>query len=290
MFRTHRSRRLAVSGLALAFAAVFNASAAAADAGVQTVRPAHIGIILPPAPPPMQNILPPDSGLATTYSFYSGTGYVSWSVCGSVIGSEGCYAGGNMGPFTHAGALIEGNETVSGNTVTRNIYVVDDGVRALVLLYIYKQTVVVTPPYAEITVAPVTTLGLYLVGGTGVVSYIAGNDHALFIGTNLSETAVKVEKDTLAVSNVGGFSPPLKVSSITANKYGYVTVNFGGNHGFTGFYAYDNFGNLFEDGGGNELVAGNRNGISVGTLQANGASQLSAARMQIHMTTSNRKP
>lgn len=286
MSNTRRSRTLIVTAILLVFAVALGATAT----GVQIAHPGHIGIILPPAPPPAHNALPPDSGLYTTYSFGGNNGYVSWLVCGATIGSDGCYGSGSMGPFGHAGALIEGNETVSGNTVTRNIYVLDDAVQALVQLHIYKQVITVTSPYAQITVDPVNTLTLPLVGGAQTSSYIAGNDHFLFVGTNRSAVAVRIEKDNLAVTELGGFSPPLTVSSITADKYGFVTVNFGGVGGFSGFYSFDNFGNEVEDGGGNELVAGNRNGISVSSLEATAASQISAARMQVHMKKISVKP
>ncbi len=181
---------------------------------------------------------------------------------------------------------------VSGASVTRNIYVVDDAVNGgtAVKIYIYKQTDVVTPPYAAISVNLVDTLSLPLSGGIGTLSYIAGNDRFLFVGTNRSQGAVRFKKDDLSVSLLGGFSPPLNVSSITADKYGYVTVNFGGSSGFSAFYSFDASGNVVEDGGGNELVAGNTNGISIGSLEANGASEVSAARMQIRLKKATAKP
>ncbi|MEP6899135.1 MAG: hypothetical protein ABI870_11435 [Rhodanobacter sp.] len=292
MSKTSHLRAPVVTSLLLALAVALPANAGNATTAVQTTRPDHIGIILPPSPPPAQNVVPPDSGLYTTYSFGDAGGYVLWLVCGSTVGSDGCYGSGNLGPFGHAGAIIEGNETVSGKTVTRNIYVVDDAANggAGVKLYIYTKTDVVSSPYDQITVNLTGTLSLPLVGGAGAVSYIAANKGFLFTGTSRSQEAVRIEKDNLSITELGGFSPPINVSSITADKYGFVTVNFGGSSGFGGFYAFDPSGNFDEDGGGNDLVAGNANGISIGSLAANGASGISASRMQIRLKKTFVKP
>src|SRR6185437_8870979 len=134
--------------------------------------PAPIGRIgiLPPVP----NVLPaPDASLYTTYSLASNYTTLNWDVCGYRGDSFGCYGSGSLGPFGHVGAAIEGNESVNGNTVTRKIYVVDDGF--------------------------------------------------LYIGTSRSTAPVQVQESNLAYGYAGGFSPPIIDSSVTANKYGYVT-------------------------------------------------------------------
>jgi hypothetical protein len=68
---------------------------------------------------------------------------VSLIVCGSLPGSGGCYGSAYLGPFGKIGALLEGNPSTKGNTVTRAIYVLDiaTGTKGTdVALSIYKKT------------------------------------------------------------------------------------------------------------------------------------------------------
>jgi len=270
----------AVASLLLALVIALPASAQTSTiAAAQTASANRIGILpLPVLPRP-----PPDINLYTTYSFGNSTS-IFWVVCGSTSESGGCYDAGNMGPFGHAGAIIEGNEVVNNNTVTRNIYVVDDaaGSGTGVTLYVYQKTDVVTSSFDTTTVTLTNTIALPLTGGANVTTYMAANAGYLFIGTSLSQSAVEVQKAALSYVSVGGFSPPMNVSAITANKYGYVTVNFGGGTGgFSGFYAFGPNGGSVEDGGGNENVVDTMNAISTANLGANGSSEISASRMQI---------
>ena len=58
----------------------------------------------------------------TSYYFSSGYKTVSFFVCGSVPGSDGCYGTGSLGPFGHVGAMIEGGVHTVSNVVNRDIY------------------------------------------------------------------------------------------------------------------------------------------------------------------------
>ncbi|RDD81214.1 hypothetical protein DVJ77_12890 [Dyella tabacisoli] len=190
-----------------------------------------------------------------------------------------------MGPFGRAGALIEGNESVDAttSTVTRNIYVVDEaaGSGAGVTLYVYKKTDVVGPLFDTVTISLTNTITLPLTGGLSAKTYLAADDGFLFIGTNQSPFAVRVQKSNLAISQIGGFSPPINVSSITSNKYGYVTVTFGGIGGSDGFYVFAPNGNVTEDGGGADFMVSNSTGLSTANLAATSA--IPAVRMHIQL-------
>jgi hypothetical protein len=212
---------------------------------------------------------PPDSTLFTTYDLSPGYQTVGWLVCGSTQQTSGCYAAGSLGPFVGVGALMEGNPVVNGNTVTRAIYVVDSGSANSVKLYVYKKTDTVTPQTDTVTVTLNRTADLspLLVGGASVSCSMAANNRFLFIGTDQSPQAVEVNKSTLSVAAVGGFSPPLNVTAITADKYGYVTVTQGNFFsGGNGFYVFgpDGFGR--EDGGGAEFMLNTVNAVSTSTL------------------------
>lgn len=223
---------------------------------------------LPPNPPSGDSSAPPDASLYTTYSFWSSHQNVSWVVCGSTQQSEGCYGAGQLGPFGHVGALMEGDQTVTGNTVTRDIYVVDDaaGSGTGVTLDVYLKTDVVTSEYDTSSVTLKRTVNLPLTGGAGVTTFMAANKGYLFIGTNKSTSAVALDKGALIPASIGGFSPPGYVAAITSNSYGYVAVTFGGNSGSTGSYVYGPNGGLSQDGGSANLVLNNRQGVSTATL------------------------
>ena len=119
-----------------------------------------------------------DAGLYTTYSFYNGFVTVDWVVCGQTHGWYGCYASGSLGPFGNVGALMEGNPSTKGNTVTRALYIVDVGTGSgvnSINLYIYKKVDTITPPNDSVTITLTKTVQLPLVGGTGASSSLTAS-------------------------------------------------------------------------------------------------------------------
>jgi hypothetical protein len=212
---------------------------------------------------------PPDVTLFTTYTLDSLDQNVSWIVCGSTASSSGCYASGSLGPFGRAGALLEGNPSVnlSTNTVTRAIYVVDIASANGVVLYVYKKTDAVSSSFDTVTVTLSKTVTLPLAGGSTALCSMAANNGFLFIGTDQSPQAVRVQKNNLTVTQVGGFSPPINVTAITANKYGYVTVTQGHfSSGESGFSVFGPNGALQEDGGGADFMLNTATAVSTTTL------------------------
>jgi hypothetical protein len=207
----------------------------------------------------------PDSTLFTTYTAATDLQSANWVVCGSTAQSGGCYASGNLGPFGHIGAMLEGQPVISGNSVTRNIYVVDvaSGSSANgVSLFVYTKTDVVSSSFDQVTVTLDQTIALPLVGGSTVTASMAANNGYLFVGTNQSTQAVRISKDQLVVTPVVGFSTPLPVASITADINGYVTVTFGAPGGqFSGFYVFGPTGGLQEDGGGANFILNDLNAV-----------------------------
>jgi hypothetical protein len=199
---------------------------------------------------------PPDATLFTTYTMDNAHTTVNFVVCGSIGFGSGCYDAGNMGPFGKVGAILEGNrsQNLTTNTVTRNIFVLDvaSGTNATgVTLYIYKRTDAITSSFDTTTVTLVKTVSLPIMGGISARASMAGNAKFLFIGTNQSPNAIEVKKGTWTFTGIGGFSPPINVSAITSDKYGYVTVTFGSfSGGESGFVVFGPDGGTREDGGG----------------------------------------
>ena len=203
---------------------------------------------------------PIDAGLYTSHNFFDHNKKISWVVCGSLPGSSGCFSSGDLGPFSKVGALLEDNPSTNlgTQTVTRYIYVLDiaagtnlNGVE----LYIYKKTDVISATYDHATVTLSDKVSLPLIGGATAIASMAGNVNYLFIGTTESPQAVEVTKSTLALTQVGGFSPPLNVHAVTADAYGYITVEFGKFGGSpTGNYVFGPDGTVQGDGGGTSFM------------------------------------
>jgi len=198
----------------------------------------------------------PDSTLFTTYTINSPHTSLTWIVCGSTLQTSGCFAAGSLGPFGKIGAVLEGNQfaNLKTSTVARYIYVVDvaSGTSlAGVTLYVYKKTDVVSSTFDTVTVTLVKTLSLPLTGGTTALTSMAANNNCLFVGTDQGPNALRIQKSNYAITDFGGFSPPINVSAITSDKYGYVTITYGDFAGpNNGFIVVGPDGNTREDGGG----------------------------------------
>ena len=178
-------------------------------------------------------------GFYTVYTFNPYTYQnLPWSLCGRNFNSSGCFVAGNLGPFGKADALIEGNpKVVDASTITHPIYVVDTeaGRGTHVALYVYKETIIVKDPGAS-TVTLIATVPLPLGGGGSAICSMAANDKFLFIGTNQTEYALRVRKSDLAVTKAGKWGLGATVSSMSSDKRGYITINFGAGG--------SNFGNI----------------------------------------------
>ena len=217
-----------------------------------------------------QPAAPPDSTLFTTYGISGNLQNVSWIVCGSTQQTEGCYAAGNLGPFGRVGSLLESQSIVKGNVVTREIYVLDVATGNNgngVTLIVYKKTDTVTADSDTVSVSQVKAVSLPLTGGATANASMAANKLFLFIGTDQSPVAIEMQKKNFSYNQIGGFSPPINVSAITADAYGYVTVTFGSfGNGESGFYVYGPNGEGEEDGGGAQFMLSDVAGMPTTSL------------------------
>jgi len=196
-----------------------------------------------------------DSTLFTNYTLNSPHTSIEWVVCGSLPGSDGCYGAGSLGPFGRVGAMIEGNPSINlaKGTVTRYIYVLDVAAGAaadLVALSIYKKVDTIVGSSDSITVTAFKTVVLPLTGGASTEASMAANNLFVYIGTNQDPSAVQLKKSNFAITQFSVISGSPTVSSITANKYGFVTVTWGSSDGTSGFEVLDPTGRPQEDGGG----------------------------------------
>jgi hypothetical protein len=210
-----------------------------------------------------------DATLYTKYSTQADRAHhtiVSWVVCGSLPGSSGCYGSGNLGPFGMAGAVLEGEPTtdLTVNTVTRAIYVLDIASgpnRNEVMLYVYTKVDTITTDSDTVTVTLSQTISLPLVSG---LSSMAANKQFLFIGTDRSPYAVEIDKQTFSITQLGGFNPPINVTGITADEYGYATLSFGGfNSHHSAFIVVGPDGSDEEDGVGSQFMANTNQAVKI---------------------------
>jgi len=204
---------------------------------------------------PATSAAPIDATLYTRYNTDIAHTSVTWNVCGSLPGSSGCYGSGSLGPFGKAQAVLEGEPKTDriANTVTRAIYVLDIASgpnQNEVVLYVYTKVDTITTDSDTVTVTLSKTISLPLVGGLLAHPAMAANSQFLFIGTDQSPYAVEIDKQTFSVTQVGGgFSPPINVTAILGDQYGYVTLSFGSfRSAHTGFNVIGPDGSAKEDG------------------------------------------
>jgi hypothetical protein len=129
----------------------------------------------------------------------------------------------------------------------------------IVSLNVFKKTDTITSNSDTVSITPSKKLTLPLTGGGNALCSMAANDGFIFVGTDASPNAVKVNKLTYSLTKLGGFSPPLPVTAITANDYGYVTVTQQAATGGSGFSIYGPNGMLQEDGGGAPFIPNTTN-------------------------------
>ncbi len=165
---------------------------------------------------------------------------------------------GGLGPFLSAGAILEGLPSVSGNVVTRAIYVVDSGANPI-QLYVYTKTDTVTASGDSVSIVLTNTIDLPFVGSNSVTVSMAANSNFLFIGTNQNSNPVKVRKSNLEVNKLREFSAA--TTSITSDQYGYITVEQG-----DAFVVYGLNGDAEQDGGGTEFMVGTTQALPVSAL------------------------
>jgi hypothetical protein len=173
---------------------------------------------------------------------------------------------GSLFPFGRIGALLEGepHTDLSTNTVTRAIYVLDiasGSSKNGVVLSIYTKTDQITPDFDFVSVSLDHTISLPLLGGATAKASMAANRRFLFIGTDQSPMGIELNKRDFTFTQVGGSSPPINVTGITADQYGYVTMTFGSFFG-------GSQSNLVFTPGGFEKQSGPSADFMLGTQQA----------------------
>jgi hypothetical protein len=197
--------------------------------------------------------------LYTTYNVADAS--LSWSTCGSVPGSDGCYGSGNVGPFTRICAVLETPKQFDAASSEQRIFVVDgnDSGKHTVSLSVFTKRDVVSGPSATTTITRAAKIDLPLNRAPGDHCFAARNAAVLVVGTAATTTAAIIDETNFNVSTLGGFSPPINVSSVLANEAGYISINYGSSAADSGFILLGPDGTSVEDGGGMESLFGSQN-------------------------------
>jgi hypothetical protein len=128
----------------------------------------------------------------TTYSF-NGPNTIDAATCGSTAASAGCFGGASLNNLLGPCAMLEGAPSVSGQTTTQELYVLQTGSDAspVVALKVYTKKIVVQPQTAITTITlkrSVTIPSFH--GGTKLTCAIAANPTSFFLGIVGAEHAV----------------------------------------------------------------------------------------------------
>ena len=101
-----------------------------------------------------------------------------------------------------------------------------------------------------------------LIGGASAKSFIAGNPGSVIVGTDQTTNAEVISKSDYSIFSAGGFSPPLNVSQVTVDHYGYASITYGGNSGDNAFIQLGPTGSGEGDGGGADFMLGTVQALS----------------------------
>lgn len=196
-----------------------------------------------------------NTNIYTTYNFSNGATSISWVTCGSTPQSEGCFQSGQIDGFGKVCAVLDTPPLVNGTTTKQKLYIFDSGASkaASLLLDVYEKVDVTTNDYDTTVFTLKTKLTLPIPAGSGAKCFAAANKGYIFAGTSKSTNAVEISKVDLSQTSIGGFSPPIPVTSIDPDPVGNVSINFG-NGSETGFVLIGPSGSGLEDGGGNAII------------------------------------
>jgi hypothetical protein len=169
------------------------------------------------------------ASLYTTYALSPDKNTITWTTCGNAGPDSGCYGRGTFRPLTNPCAVMAGPTSVSGNTVSQTVYVVEGGSashRHAMLDIFAKQDVVSGADKPSSKLVSQVDLGVRV--GPNSVCFMAGGPRYLYVGTPLSTYAARFDTTTGKVSAQSADSDiPEPVSQITVDDRGYVSITWG---------------------------------------------------------------
>ncbi len=205
------------------------------------------------------------STIVTTYGF-NGSSEIGSSTCGAAGEGQSCYPGDSMTGLSGACSMLEGASTTAGGATTQELYILETGTEAapVVRLNIYKKTVTIGAAINTNIVLRKSVIIRSLKGGSNLTCFMAANAGSIFLGTSSATHAVQFNRKTLVGQPFGQGLPPGKLTAMSANEAGDVTVYFSSKNNQY-FYVFGPDGKNVELGGasGNVFVPNRVSGLSL---------------------------
>jgi hypothetical protein len=168
----------------------------------------------------------PDDGYYSLYEDVMGDGsFVDMSVCTT----GGCDFG-FTGSFEHVCAILETVPVVADNVMTRDIFVLDkrNSSSNPMTLTVYHRVDTATGGGDNWDVTLTHTISLDIVGGPKAKCKMVENPKYVYLGTDLSSHAVRIDKKKFKTSEGASGSTTL----LSVDSRGYVTISDTGSGGF----------------------------------------------------------
>ncbi len=212
--------------LGAALLGTWSAGAVWADSDANMAQSIHVH----PAPNATAGTIP-NPFYYTQYEFFGNT--INWTTCGANSTSEGCFGGGQLGPFGSPCAVAGSSSKVyvaDANSLVNGVASGDATV------YVYSQVESDTP-----SATLLKTIRLKIPGSATAKCSMAVAGAYLYVGTSESPTYYQI--DLLTYASKTASTCGSATSSIYANS-NFVIVNQS-----NCFAGYDYDGNFWEDGG-----------------------------------------
>ncbi|HEX4861965.1 MAG TPA: hypothetical protein VFV07_12055 [Rhizomicrobium sp.] len=192
-----------------------------------------------------------DSLYYTLYAPGDGEHSLTWYAC---TGAS-CFASGEIGPYKHACAVMDGKLKAKGNVETRAVYVLDKAKPSGTLhLIVYKRTDtfdIDDNDTVEVTQQADLDTGVVWQGLSKAGCLMAGNEQIMFAGLT-GGGYVMVDKHLLSVTPQSG-----TLTFASADSNGYVTLGTADG----AFQTYDNNGELTQSGSAARFTTDTRNAM-----------------------------
>jgi hypothetical protein len=154
--------------------------------------------------------------------------YVNLTVCGSLGPGSGCYSGASLGPAPGVGfdkvcGVLTSKPVVSGNVVSRDVYVLDKRANATdpAMLYVFSRTDTIANNYDTMHATLRKAIPLGWTAGAKARCFMAGNATMVYAATGTSPNTVAIRRSDLATTTLAGHG---NVKAITADGNGHIAI------------------------------------------------------------------
>lgn len=190
----------------------------------------------------------PDDGLYSMYNVQPDGSFVLMSVCGDF----GCESGFDHS-FEHVCAMIESAPAVKDGVMTRDIFILDkrNSAASEMTLTVYHRVDTLHDGDRDLEITLTHTIPLGITGGPNAKCKMVENPKFVYLGTDLSDHAVRIDKKKFKASQAA-LGP---TTLLAADSRGYVSIS---DNGGGGFVILDPRGGPVVSGGGVQTQVGDQ--------------------------------